>query len=79
MCIGPFASAMPKAPPAPPPLAPIQKPQDTTLPADMAASEMYRKKQKEAGTLNANSTLLTGVAGVNTSLLNLGKTTLLGG
>ena len=63
----------------PPPPAPIQQPQGSTLPADTSAILKYKKKQQEASVVGANSTLLTGAAGIDPSLLNLGKTTLLGG
>jgi len=74
MCLGGGAPGY-----QPPAVQQIQQPQSSTLPADMAASVKYKKKQQEAGALNANSTLLTGTAGIDPSLLNLGKTTLLGG
>ena len=75
MCLSPKA---PGYQPPPPP-APIQSPQESQLPADATAAAQYKKKQQNAGALSANSTLLTGAAGIDPSLLNLGKTTLLGG
>ena len=68
----------PKLPIAPPPFQPLLTQDPKNPDSALTASQRYKKK-KDQNALNANSTLLTGSAGIDPSLLNLGKTTLLGG